>query len=142
MKFFDVVEEIQKQNKVYILFIRCGMFFCAIGKDAVIVNRLLGLKPVCAKKEVCKCGIPVNSFKNYISKFKDSGYSYIIYYYDKNISIDKEKNYKELARIEGKMIEEKKICINCSQCNNYKNNFENTIDNNLKIIEKMLNGKK
>lgn len=55
MKFFDVVEEIQKQNKGYILFVRCGMFFCAIGKDAGIVNKLFGLKPVCAKKEVCKC---------------------------------------------------------------------------------------
>ena len=72
MKFYDVVEELQKENKGYITLIRCGIFFTAIGKDTVILQRLFGLAPVCIKKKVCKCGFPVVKVNKFINKFKES----------------------------------------------------------------------
>ena len=45
MKFYDVVEELQKDNKGYIVLVRCGIFFTAIGKDAVILQRFFLFSP-------------------------------------------------------------------------------------------------
>ena len=67
MKFYDVVEELQKDNKGYIVLVRCGIFFTAIGKDAVILQSLFGLAPVCIKKNVCKCGFPVIKVNKFIN---------------------------------------------------------------------------
>lgn len=81
----------------------------------------------------------VSSFKNYIPILKEIGYSYVVYDYEKDINVSENKKYREIAKIDGKMIEEDKKCIGCENCCNAKN--LNSIDNNLKLIEEMLNGK-
>ena len=140
MKFLDVVKELQRkeENKGYIIFIRCGIFFDAVGKDAVVVNKLLGLKPTCVCNKVCKCGMPVKAFAKYIPKLNESGYSYVVYDYDKNMSFESDNQYKEIARKDGKMVEEINTNVNCENC---LNNKTSSIDNNLKLIGEMINGK-
>ncbi len=139
MKFLDVVRKLQKENKGYIVFVRCGIFFSTVGKDAVIINKLFSSKPVCIQEKVCKCGIPVNTFKNYIPNLNKIGYSYVVYDYDKN-SVNNE--YREIARVNGKMIEENAECLDCKTCWQSNNRIVKNIDNALKIIEEMLNGNK
>ena len=49
MKFTDVVETLQKQNPGTIVFVKNGIFFAALGKDAVALNENMGLKKTCWK---------------------------------------------------------------------------------------------
>ena len=52
MKFYEIVKKLQKENKGKIVLIRNGIFYCAIGKDAVLMNNVLGYIPVCFKENV------------------------------------------------------------------------------------------
>lgn len=65
-KFIDKVKKMQQENPGKILLVRNGIFFCGFGKDAVIVNKAMNYKPICAQEEICKIGIPVNGFKEVI----------------------------------------------------------------------------
>ena len=133
MKFLDIVDKLQKENKGCIVFIRCGIFFSAVGKDAVLVNRLFNLKPVCMQENMCKCGIPVTSFEKYIPKLNETGYSYVVYDYDKNNG-----EYKEVGKVYGKMIEENEICLDCKTCNQKNNKKIKSIDSSLKLIGELI----
>ena len=98
-------------------------FLFGIGKDAVILNNAIKYKPICMVKEVCKCGIPVNTFKQVIPKFVETGYSYIVYDYNKE-----DKTVQEIYRIEGEEIFENKENIGCENCWYYKNKTKDTKD--------------
>ena len=132
MKFLEIVRKLQKENKGYVILIRCGIFFATIGKDAVFMNKQFGSTPVCIQENLCKCGIPVNTFEKYIPKLRKSGYSYIIYDYDKS------GEYKEVGRIEGKMIEETEEHLECETCWQKTNSTMRTLDASLKLIEDLI----
>lgn len=66
MSFSIMVELLQEKNRGKIVFCNAGNFYVAIGKDAVILNRLLDLKVSCFKPEVCKVGFPINSLEKYL----------------------------------------------------------------------------
>ncbi|MBR2745017.1 MAG: hypothetical protein IKE01_06990 [Clostridia bacterium] len=57
MKYTDLLEKLQKENKEHIVLMKSGIFFVAIGKDALELNRLIGLKLTCMKEELCKVRI-------------------------------------------------------------------------------------
>ena len=122
-RFTQIAKKLQEENMGKIILIRCGIFFCAIGKDAVILNNIIKYKPICQEKEVCKCGIPVHTFKETIPKLIETEYSYIVYDYDKE-----DKTPKEIYRIEGKPIFEEQENIGCEQCWYYKNKKKDTKD--------------
>lgn len=61
MKFYEKLKIIQQQNKGKIILIRNGVFFIAVGKDAVLMHQILKLKPICFKENICKCAIPVKN---------------------------------------------------------------------------------
>ena len=44
--------------------IKTGAFFNSIGRDAIILEYILGLKRSCFAKGLCKVGFPVKYFKN------------------------------------------------------------------------------
>lgn len=90
-RFINTVRNLQKQNEGKIVLVRIGIFFCGIGKDAVILNKLINYKPICMKEGVCKTGIPVSCFKQVIPKLVETGYSYIVYDYTKE-----DKNFREI----------------------------------------------
>ncbi len=54
MKYLELVEKLQKENVGYIVLIKNGIFFVGVGKDAIILNEMLGLKLTCMKKGLCK----------------------------------------------------------------------------------------
>ena len=49
MKFVQEIEILQKENEGTIILAKNGIFFVAIGKDAIILNEELGLKLTCRK---------------------------------------------------------------------------------------------
>lgn len=60
MKFVQEIEKLQKENEGSIILAKNGIFFVAIGKDAIILNEELGLKLTCMRKELCKTGYPAD----------------------------------------------------------------------------------
>ena len=129
MKFSKKFEEIKnrEENKGKIVLIRCGIFFIAIGTDAVLLNKLYGLKVTCFKENICKVGIPVSFALKYLELIEKDNYSYILY--------DYEKNTKELIpqyKFKGEINTEEKTCKQCKECAHYK---ESCIYSNINIYE-------
>ena len=56
MKYIDVLQKLQKENPEHIILMKNGIFFVAIGKDAIELNKQIGLQLTCMKKELCKVG--------------------------------------------------------------------------------------
>ena len=77
-----MMELLQVKNKGKIVLCNAGNFYIAIGKDAVLLNDLLGLKLVCLKPEMCKIGFPIASLEKYTDMIQEKKYSYIVYYFD------------------------------------------------------------
>lgn len=131
-KFMEIVERLQKENYGKIVLIRIGIFFCGIGKDAVILNNLIKYKPICMQKEICKIGIPVSCFKQVIPRLVETGYSYIVYDYNK----EKQKTM-EIYRIDGEEIYEEQENIGCEKCWYNKNKLKDTKDY-IKELQKLM----
>lgn len=112
MDFFEMIQRLQLIYDQQIILISCGAFYIAIGADAVILNHELNLKTICAKRRICKVGIPKNSIEKYIEKLEQTGYGYIILDYekDKNEII---KKYEKLPIKHKKIFDFNKGCMAC-----------------------------
>ena len=104
-----------------LVLISCGAFYTAIGTDAVILNKELGLKTICAKKGFCKIGIPIGSIEKYLKKLDEADYGYIVLDFDKEKKEITER-FKKLGNIQKENVFNRG-CDNCSS----KRNFEITI---------------
>ena len=84
MKFLEMVEALQEEerNKNKIVLVRCGVFFVAIGKDAILLHEILGLNVTCIKPGICKVGIPITGCMKYTDRLEKLGYGYTLYDYD------------------------------------------------------------
>lgn len=122
-KFIEKVKKIQKENIGKIVLIRNGIFFCGIGKDAVILSRITKYKTICMEKEICKIGIPVKNFKQIIPKLIETGYSYVVYDYEKE-----GQKIKEIYKIDGEEIYEEEENIKCETCWYYEKKQKTTIE--------------
>ena len=133
MKYADIIEEIQKKEKNRIIIVKCGAFFVSLGKDAVILNKLLGLKLTCQKERLCKVGIPVNYIIKYVDKLEEKGYSFSIYDYSRE---DKKINLE--YSFDGKKCNCTISSLDCSNCKSF-NPWKSTEQRN---IYKMLTERK
>lgn len=120
MKFLDIINELQKENDKSIVLVRCGAFFVAVGKSAVILSEKLNLKVTCMTQKLCKVGIPVNSIYEYIKKLEKLNYSFIIYNYSKDEMVENGKKYAEAYRIIANDLLEDRKCLNCEICDRRK----------------------
>ena len=57
MKLTELIEKLQKENEGHIILMKSGIFFIAIGKDAITLNELLGLQLICMREGLCKVRI-------------------------------------------------------------------------------------
>lgn len=116
MKFLDKCEELEEKEDKFIVLVRKGVFFTAIGKSALELNKIFGLKTTCVKTKICKCGIPVNAIKKYLDVLKTKGYNAVVYDY-RTMDNEKIKIIEEITRIKGNIkVEEKRLCLNCEEC--------------------------
>ena len=79
MKMVEEMEKLQQENDGSIILVKNGIFFVAIGKDALTLHEKLGLKLTCMKPELCKVGFLVKNVEQYIEKLEKIGYSFILY---------------------------------------------------------------
>lgn len=77
-----MLEILKEKNKEKIVFVKLGPFYVATGKDAVFLNKQLGLKCICFKREVCKIGIPEARIEYYLEKLARLDVAYIAYSFD------------------------------------------------------------
>ena len=102
------------------------MFFNSIGKDAIILEKVLELKRTCVTKGICKVGLPTNYVRENFSKIKEKleknniGFVFYDEMQTGNL-IFNDRKYGILFEGEGKVINEERKCINCSNCNNNVN---------------------
>ena len=95
MAFSQMMEILQEKNKGKIVICNIGNFYVAIGTDAVLLNNLIDLKVSCFKPETCKVGFPINALEKYTDLIQEKGYSYIVYYFNKqNGELEILKEYK------------------------------------------------
>ena len=82
MKYTDLMLKLQNDNKEKIILMKNGIFFTAIGKDAIALNEAIGLKLTCMKKGLCKVGFQVKSSEKYMKELQDINISFAMYTYD------------------------------------------------------------
>lgn len=137
IKFYEFIEYLQKENPDKVVMVKSGAFFNAIGRDAIILEKVLGFKRTCHAKLLCKCGIPVSYVRENIEKvkerMKEKNISIIIYDEIKGGKYRyKEKEYDVLFELKGISIKENRKNLECKDC---KNNVY-AKDINKYIIEK------
>lgn len=123
MKFYEFIEYLQKQNPNKVVMVKSGAFFNAIGRDAIILERVLGFKRTCHAKLLCKCGIPVSYVRENMEKvkerLKEKNISIIIYDEIKGGEYKyNEKEYGVLFELEGISIKEDRKNLGCTNCKN------------------------
>lgn len=115
MKFLEEVEKLQQEYKGYVVLVKCGIFFTAIGKDAVILHDKIGVHMICMKEKLCKGGVPLSGIKKCIQFMQEEKMSFVICEYDKN-KIGQRINVVHVES--NKIIEEERTCLNCETCVN------------------------
>lgn len=116
MKFIEQVEEIQNVNEGYVIIVQRGIFFVALGKDAIFLNKELGLKISCEKEGWCKVGFPISGAEKYIKLLRDKDIPYI--FFEK----EEDKLIESFRREGGSNLLNNKdnIKLNCKSCPNRK----------------------
>ena len=129
MKFSKRIEEIKnkEENKGKLVLVRCGIFFIAIGSDAILLNKLYGLKVTCFKENICKVGVPVSFALKYLELIERDKYGYVLYDYEKDT-----KQLISQYKYEGQINTEEKTCKQCKECPNYR---ESCTYSNINIYE-------
>ena len=122
MSFSRMLEYLQVKNKGKIVFVNAGNFYIAMGKDAVLLNKLLGLKTSCMKTEICKVGFPITALEKYSELICEKKYSFIVYYFnndtvDLEVVLDYDGKYKN---------EMTNTTINCYICKNSTKYYKQT----------------
>ena len=82
MGFSKMLALLQIKDKGSIILANVGNFYVARGKDALLLNEILGLKLSCLETEICKIGFPINTLEKYTKLIEEKDYSYIVYNYD------------------------------------------------------------
>ena len=121
MSFYEFAEKLKNENLKKVVFIKTGAFFNCIGKDAIIAEKLLGLKRTCFAKGICKCGMPVQYWREHIENIKkiaqEKNIGIVIYDEIKNGRYKyNDKEYDILLNVDGNYMEADEI--KCKDCSN------------------------
>ena len=131
MGFSEMVEILQQRHKGVIVLCKNGNFYIAVGKDAIALNKKIGLKLTCMGPELCKAGFPVSAFEKYTKLLWNKKCNYMIY--------DFNNEKEELIPIQsylGGHDNEEKARNQCYMCEN--NRYKNKkMDKYMKAIIKL-----
>lgn len=139
MTYLGMVKKIQKlkENEDYLVLVRCGVFFYAIGKDAVILTEYMGIDHICIKENVCKCAIPISRMEKFCAKLNERNISYVLYDYIPKKAYQKEQ-IKIIKRHIACPISETRSNLDCDKCEYYEKFKEYQMERSENFI-KMLN---
>ena len=129
MKFEQGIIILKKANPNHLIIAKCGIFYYAIGNDALIIEKELKLKKTCLKKYMCKVGILEKALKENLEILRKKEYKYIVYQYSKNQYLSFDEQFVELCRNDFGNKKIDNIYFSCEDCKNASNN---KIQQNLK----------
>lgn len=130
MTFSNKIFELQEKYPQDVILIKNGIFFIAVGKDALFLNKIINLKCTCFGNEICKVGFLVKSAELYIEKMKKTGISFKMYLLDSNK--EEELIFENKGNLDKPYILKS---IGCDKCNKKKASDEDIIEK-LKIMNK------
>ena len=118
MKHNEMVRMIvSRDTNEGIILIRNGLFVEAIGRDALLLNRIAALKLYCQDNKACKAAFPAGLLIKYLELIENYGYSYKFYDYEKSGF----KNLILKREYEGNVNPIKENTEDCTNCKYYKN---------------------
>ena len=117
MKFIEEIKKLQEEFKGHVVLVKCGIFYTAIGKDAIILHGLLGMHLICMKEKLCKSGVLDKNIDKFIKEMDERNLSFVICDYDKNKIGNK---ITPICIRDNKVIEEQRECLDCEACDRYK----------------------
>ena len=132
MSFNEMVENLKKKNNGKIVFIKTGAFYIATGSDAVFLNKEIGLKCTCFKKQVCKVGFPESAIEKNLQKLREKNIGYAVYFFD-----NQEEQLIEKYRGSGSYYIRNNENIGCLTCMKNKGK-----DKYMKALQKLLEEEK
>lgn len=148
MGIVGVVTEVKKVHPKDLTIIDIGKFFYAYGKDAYILSYLFGYKLTKIEAEnVYSCAFPKQSYSKVISKLENDKINYLILDRRNNYNVDEKSDNGNLNNYD-KYFEKAKVFVNkrirIENIYNYlmKNIETENINNLLKNMEEILNGKR
>ena len=135
MKFNEGVIKMQEQNPGYILLVKNGIFYTALGKDAVVLSEEFGQKQTCGGNNICKCGINIKNLEKFIEQLEEKNYKYIVYDFiqGENLSLE-EQFIPVLIKDEGIDVTENRRKFECEKCWYWNKKIE--IQNKRKVLAK------
>lgn len=143
MKFGEGIKKLKEYNEGYIIMAKSGIFYVAIGNDAIVLQKEFELRPICFGKNICKCVVNIEKIKIFTKRLDDKKYKYIVYDYIKGEELALEEQFVERYRQdEGMNIEKTKYKVDCKNCwYNKRKEKRNKINNEMekdeiKIINK------
>ena len=71
MSFTKMVKVLQEKNQDKIIICNLGNFYIAVGKDAIILNKIAKLRIGCTQVGTCKVGFPKTSLEKYTEIIKE-----------------------------------------------------------------------
>lgn len=111
--------------KKYIIFIRIGVFYECIDKDALIINQLFNYK-IKRISNTFKVGFPIKNIDDITNKLKDENINYIIVDNDKLV----DKSDSSINKYNKFNLDRENILYNFLRIEKIVNYIENNIMNN------------
>lgn len=130
MTFSNKIFELQEKYPQDVILIKNGIFFVAVGKDALFLNKELKLNCTCFGNQICKVGFLEKSSESYINRMKELGISFKMYVLTNNK--DEELIYENKGNLDNKYILKS---VGCDNCNKKKASDEDIIEK-IKVLNK------
>ena len=117
MKFNEGVIKMQELNPGYIILVRSGIFYVALGKDAVVLSKEFNQKQVCGGRNICRCGINIKNLEDFTEELERRNYKYIVYDYVQGEELSLEEQFIPILRKdEGIEVVETERHMECEKC--------------------------
>lgn len=123
MDFLGLVTKIKEKNSGKVVIVKSGIFYYALGDDALIMEKYCKLDKICFSANICKVGFPLNSLEKYMDMLKYNSISFCVYgfgyennFIDENVFKYKDKEYGKIFEFQGENVDYslvKKDCFNC-----------------------------
>ena len=78
MKLRDVYSECKEKYKEYVILIKCGNFYEALGDDAYLMNKIFGYK-IKELSNIKKAGFPIIALNRVINRLDSLKVNYLVY---------------------------------------------------------------
>ena len=100
MGVINIVENVKKIHKLYVILIRIGNFYNCYGRDAYVISYLLGYKIILLNSNIYTCSFPKSAINKVLSILENNKINYIILDKRNNYDVENKINFKNLNKYE------------------------------------------